>query len=252
MLVSIIMPSYNSERYIRKSIESIQKQTFTDWELLITDDCSTDQTCDVIASMAQTDSRIRLFTSAQNAGAGIARNHSISMARGRFIAFCDSDDQWLPEKLEKQLAFMMQQDCALSFSSYYTVTEDSEDRGVIVCKPTVSFRQMRRDNCIGCLTAVYDTDKIGKVYMPTIRKRQDWGLWLLILQKCHIAYGYQEPLAVYMIRSNDSVSSNKVSLITYNLKIYREILGYSLAKSYAFFILFFLPSYFTKKWKQWF
>lgn len=118
-LVSIITPSYNSSRFISQTIESILSQTYTNWELLITDDCSTDKTREIVKSYQRKDPRIKFFQLKENSGPGVARNHSIEMAKGRFIAFCDSDDRWYPEKLEKQLAFMAKKRCMLSYTSLY-------------------------------------------------------------------------------------------------------------------------------------
>lgn len=245
-LVSVIMPSYNSADYIDESIQSVIDQTYENWELLITDDCSTDDSVAVIERYCHLDKRIRLFRMEKNCGAGVCRNRSISEAQGRFIAFCDSDDQWYADKLEKQLAFMIEKNCALSYTSYMMCNEVGKKVGIVVCKNSETFFSIQCCNGIGCLTAVYDTAKVGKVYMPTIRKRQDWGLWLTILRKCKIAYGLKEPLAVYRLRSN-SISNNKLSLVKYNLKVYREILKFSMIKSYFFFFFVFLPSYFMKK-----
>ncbi len=248
-LVSIITPTYNSSLYIEATIQSILEQTYSNWELLITDDCSDDNTIDIIQKYVKKDSRIKLFCLSKNSGAGVARNNSIREANGRFIAFCDSDDRWLPDKLEKQLVFMKQKKCALSYSSYYVCVEDKDVSGEIKCKPIIGYKDLVRDGCIGCLSAIYDTDMVGKVFMPVIRKRQDWGLWLLIIKKCQWAYGVEEPLAIYRQRI-DSVSSKKFNLIAYNLMVYREVLHFSFFKSWGVFVFLFLPTYFKKKLKQ--
>ena len=141
-LVSIITPSYNSSSFIAETIESILSQTYLNWELLITDDCSTDRSVEIIERYIQRDSRIKLFRLEKNCGAGVCRNRSISEAKGRFIAFCDSDDRWRPEKLEKQLAFMREKDCALSYTSYRLATRvarfpallsEKEERPIFLC-----------------------------------------------------------------------------------------------------------------------
>lgn len=248
-LVSIITPSYNTSRFIAETIESILAQTYTNWELLITDDASTDNSVEIIEAYVRKDSRIQLFRLEKNSGAGVCRNRSIQEARGRFIAFCDSDDRWMPEKLEKQLAFMRKKDCALSYSAYLTCDERSEITGIVVGRRKETFSSMRCDDGIGCLTAIYDVEKVGKIYAPTLRKRQDWGLWLTILKDCRVAYGMKEPLAIYRKRS-DSISCDKFSLIQYNLDIYRRVLRFSPLKSYLYFVLLFLPSYFLKKLMQ--
>ena len=237
-LVSIITPSYNSSSFIAETIESILSQTYLNWELLITDDCSTDRSVEIIERYIQRDSRIKLFRLEKNCGAGVCRNRSISEAKGRFIAFCDSDDRWCPEKLEKQLA--------LSYTSYMTCDESGKISSIVIGKRRETYFSMRCDDGIGCLTAVYDTEKVGKVFMPELRKRQDWGLWLTILRRCEVAYGLEEPLAIYRIHSS-SISRNKWSLIKYNLRVYRTVLGYSPMASYLYFFILFLPSYFSKK-----
>lgn len=245
-IVSIITPSYNSSEYIGETIESILAQTYQDWELLITDDCSTDNSRDVIKSYADKDPRIRLLCLDKNSGAGVARNKSIKEASGRFIAFCDSDDRWTPEKLEKQLRFMQHNDCALSYTSYMTCDENGEPEGIVVCRRRETLQSTMRDDKIGCLTVIYDTEKVGKVYMPSLRKRQDWAMKLLVLQKCREARGIKEPLAWYRLRS-DSISRNKRSLIKYNIAVYREIFGWSHVRSLFFFIFAFMPSYILKR-----
>lgn len=245
-LVSIITPSYNSAKFIGATIDSIIAQTYQNWELLITDDCSTDDSLIIIEQYLQKDPRVQLFRLEKNSGAGISRNRSIQEARGRFIAFCDSDDQWYPEKLEKQLTFMNKKKCVLSYTSYMTCNEHNELTGIVVCNNRETFSSMKCDDEIGCLTAIYDTDKVGKVFMPEMRKRQDWGLWLSILQQCKTAYGLKEPLAIYRIHSN-SISRNKLTLVKYNINVYKSILGYSFVKAYISFIFLFLPTYFVKK-----
>lgn len=245
-LVSIITPSYNSAQFIEQTIESIIVQTYHNWELLITDDCSSDDTIKIIRRYAVEDSRIKLFCHNVNSGAGIVRNNSIKRAAGRFIAFCDSDDRWYPNKLEKQLAFMREHDCALSYTSYMTCDETGDITGIVVCRKQETLFSMKCDNSIGCLTAIYDTHKVGKIFMPSIRKRQDWGLWLKVLSKCKFAYGMKEPLAIYRLRAN-SLSQKKTSLIKYNVAVYRDVLGWSTMKAYLFFWFVYAPTYLCKK-----
>lgn len=245
-LVSIITATYNSSRFVVETIESILAQTYTHWELLITDDGSTDDTLSIVKAYMAKDNRIKLFTLNQNSGAGVARNQSIAQAQGRFIAFCDSDDCWLPEKLEKQLAFMLEKDAALSYTSYYEQDEHSRRQAKVICKKTIDFWSIRADDGIGCLTAIYDTFKLGKVYMPAMRKRQDWALWIMIIQRCGIAHGLQEPLALYRDLRR-SLSSNRMSLVKYNVAVYTDILHYSKFKAYLWFGFIFMPTYLCKK-----
>ena len=186
----------------------------------------------------------------ENKGPGYARNKSIERARGRYIAFCDSDDRWFADKLERQLAFMREKGCALCCSSYIVCNDRNENIGIRISPVRITYKMMERDNKIGCLTAIYDIKKLGeKYYMPTLRKRQDWALFLIILQKCRIAYGMVEPLAYYRDRSH-SVSSNKFSLVKYNVAVYHEILKFSWLKSYFYFFFLFLPTYAAKLYRR--
>ncbi len=246
-LVSIITSLYNSAGFIAEMMDSILAQTYTDWELLVTDDCSTDDSRAIVQEYAGRDARIRLFCLEKNSGAAVARNRSIAEARGRYIAFCDSDDRWYPEKLERQLRFMREKDCALSYTSYMLCDERSRITGIVVCMRRVSYASLKRDDGIGNLTAMYDTEKVGgRVFLPDMRKRQDWGMWLLVMARCRVAYGMKEPLAYYRIRSG-SISRRKILLVKYNIAVYEKVLGYSRVRAVLMFFLVFLPSYFLKK-----
>lgn len=245
-LVSIITPCYNSAKFISETIESIIQQTYSNWELIITDDCSTDNSVEIIRNYMNIDNRIKLSIMEHNNGAGICRNHSIKAARGRYIAFCDSDDSWFPDKLEKQLRLMHEKDCGLVYSSFMTMDETGHVNGIVVCMNSISYNSIKRDDGIGCLTAMYDTAKLGKMYMSHVRKRQDWGLWIEILNRTKIAYGVKEPLAYYRIREQ-SLSRNKIGLIKHNINIYRKILKYPVVVAYVYFFLVFVPSYIIKK-----
>lgn len=244
-LVSIITPSFNCSSFIAATIESIQSQTYQNWELLITDDCSSDDTREVIRVYADKDSRIKLLELEKNSGAGVARNNSIKAAKGRYIAFCDSDDRWYPDKLEKQLNYMNVKDCGMSHTSYMTCDENNKITGIVICRKKESLNSMCKDDKMGFLTVVYDTQKTGKVYMPDLRKRQDWALKLKILKICNNAYGMKEPLAYYR-KHSDSISSNKRSLVKYNIAVYREIFGWSKVKSNLFFYFIFMPTHLFK------
>lgn len=248
-MVSIITPSYNCAKFIGECIESIQAQTYKNWEMLITDDCSTDNSRDIILQYVNRDSRIKLYTLEKNSGAGVARNRSISEAQGRYIAFCDCDDRWYPEKLEKQLVFMARGDYSLTYTSYDTCDENGNIVGYVRCLPFLNYRKILRDNGIGCLTAIYNAETIGKHYMPSIRKRQDWCLWIEIIKKIGVAYGLQEPLSLYMVRSG-SISSNKIEMLKHNFNVYHKVLKYNKLFSAMILTFYFLPYYFYKKYKQ--
>ena len=245
-LVSIITPSYNSEQYIGQMIESIIAQTYSNWELLITDDCSTDNSCTVISNYITKDDRIKLFRLKENSGAGVARNESIKHAKGRYIAFCDSDDWWLPDKLQVQIDFMMKNQVQVCYSSYFTCNETNNITGIVVSYKKISYKHILKDNSIGFLTCIYDTSEIGKVFMPSIRRRQDWALIIKLLQKCSVAYGVINPLACYRIREG-SLSNNKFRLFRYNVQVYKDILKYNTFRAWCTFIFIFLPNYILKK-----
>lgn len=250
-LVSVIMPTYNTGRFLSGSIDSILNQTHKNLELLITDDGSDDeQTLQILKHYAEKDPRVDVLYLQGNSGPGIARNKSIERARGRYIAFCDSDDRWFPEKLEKQIRHMTKHDCAICSSSYIICNEKEELKGINISPSHITYSMLKRDNKIGCLTAIYDIQRLGhKYYMPAIRKRQDWALFLNILKDCQICFCITEPLAYYRQRSN-SVSSNKLSLIKYNVNVYEAVLGYSKPTAYFCFLFKFLPSYYLKICKR--
>ena len=243
--VSIITPTFNSENYIVKMLESIISQTYKNWELLITDDCSTDLTCKIIQNYKTKDSRIKLFKLSKNSGAGFARNNSIKSSTGRFIAFCDSDDFWFHNKLEKQIDFMLKENIQLTYSGYQEIDQNGNLGKVRKAIPFISYKHILRNNYIHCFTSIYDSSKLGKMYMPTIRKRQDWLLWINILKKIKFCRGISEPLGYYTIRKN-SLSSNKLKLLKHNWNIYRKELNFNFIKS-TYFIIQFLLFYLLKK-----
>lgn len=244
-LVSIITPSYNCAAFIGETIESILSQTYQNWELLITDDCSSDNSREIINEYCARDSRIKLFKLEKNSGAGVARNNSIEEAKGRYIAFCDSDDRWYPDKLEKQLHYMEAKGCAISHTSYMTCDENNNVTGIIVCRKRECLTSMCKDDKMGFLTVIYDASIIGKVFMPSLRKRQDWALKLMLLKKSNVSYGMKEPLAYYRKREG-SISNDKRSLIKYNIAVYRTILGWSGIKANLFFYFVFMPTHIKK------
>lgn len=225
---------HNAARFINQSIESVIAQTYQDWELILIDDGSTDNSVELAEHYCQTDSRIQLIKLKHNSGAAVARNTGIKVARARYIAFLDSDDLWHPDKLKKQLAFMQTQNSAFSYTAYERIDENDKSRGLVGVPPTVTYHQMLKTSVIGCLTAMYDTQVLGKVYMPDIRKRQDYGLWLKLLKLIPEAHGLQQPLAQYRMRSG-SISSNKLNTATYNWRLYRDIEKLSFLKSCYYF-----------------
>lgn len=248
-LVSVIMPAYNSADFISESIHSVLQQTHQNWELLIIDDASQDNTVSLIKEFETLDSRIRLFQNTTNLGAGITRNLGIKTSQGAYIAFLDSDDLWLPKKLETQLKFMQAHDLSMTYSSYQLIDEQGNDLNKqVVALPKLTFQKLLKSNYVGNLTGIYNVDKLGKIYCPELRKRQDWAMWLTILQKIKSSKGISQPLAKYRIREK-SISNNKVGLLKYNYLVYREFLKYSRLKSILKMSVF-LKEHFLIKNKQ--
>lgn len=247
-LVSIITPSYNSSNFIERTIKSLLSQSYQNWELIIIDDCSTDNSCDVIQKYADQDNRIQLIKLKKNSGAAVARNTGIEHASGRFIAFLDSDDTWHPEKLHKQINFMLEHDYAFSYTQYHQVNEKGETIGYLYFPEKTTYKNLLKTCVIGCLTAMYDTEKIGKVYFPLIRKRQDFALWLKILKMVPYAYCVPEDLASYTVRSN-SISSNKFKAAQYNWHLYRNIERLSIFLSIYYFSNYIFRGIFRSKFK---
>lgn len=223
-LVSVIMPVYNAESHVAEAINSVLHQSHHNLELIAVDDASTDASFKKISDIR--DHRLKCIRLEINGGAGKARNEGIRLASGRFVAFIDADDIWLKEKLSLQTAFMKEKDLALSYTDYYLMNEESTFTHRVSSLPSVDSRTMKRNNYIGCLTAMYDTTGLGKMYMHERRKRQDWALWLEILSKTDRAMGLQTPLAAYR-KTKNSLSRNKLSLMRENYQFYREALGYN-------------------------
>ncbi|UNH26579.1 glycosyltransferase [Moellerella wisconsensis] len=230
-LVSIIMPCYNASHYIKDSINSVLNQTYQNFELIIIDDLSTDDSINIINSYS--DSRIKLIQLTQNSGAGIARNTGIEAAQGRFIAFLDSDDLWRQNKLEVQLEYMKKGQYPLTYTQYQKFSQLG--KGKLVIPPnTVTYNELLYCNVIGCLTAIYDTTILGKQFMPLIRKRQDMGLWLKILSQGHTAYCCPQVLADY--RTDSGMTQNKLNAAKYQWMFYRQELNFNIIKSTKYFI----------------
>lgn len=244
-LVSIITPTFNSRRFVRETVASIKAQNYTNWELLITDDGSTDNTVEILNEIRAEDSRISVFCLKENKGASVARNHSLSRAKGKYVAFCDSDDLWMPDKLTRQIRFMKDRRLAFSYSSYDRIDEFGNQIGTVRCLPQVTYCKMLRNNYIGCLTAIYDATCVGNITMPDIKKRHDWAFWLKILRKCKEAGGLDESLAAYRVRS-ESISRDKIDLLQYNWKLYHELEQLGIIRS-SYYTITFPIYYFWKK-----
>jgi len=224
-LVSVIIPTFNSEKYISDTIASVKNQTYQNWEVVIVDDCSTDRTQDIVLDFSKSDERIKFYPLEKNSGAGIARDFAVSKASGKYISFLDSDDLWKPEKLEKQIGFMQTNNLPFTFSFYDCINEQGESLNKRIEAPkNLSYRQLFFCNFVGNLTGIYDVEYFGKIPISKIRKRQDWMQWLTILKKIKTAQPVPESLAFYRIREN-SISNSKTDLIKYNFAVYREFHG---------------------------
>ena len=230
-LVSVITPSYNSAKYIAETIRSVQQQTWRQWEMIIVDDCSTDDTIEVIQQFATEDPRIKLHLLQTNSGTGAAREFATKMAEGQFIAFLDSDDIWKPEKLAVQLEFMEEHKLPFTFSFYDCIDEDGNALGKTIKAPIIlTYNQLTWSNWVGNLTAIYNVGYFGKIEISNIRKRQDWMLWLTIVKKIGFAKPVPQSLALYRIRTA-SVSSSKVMLLKHNYNVYRKFHKFGAVKS---------------------
>ncbi|MFD1094497.1 glycosyltransferase family 2 protein [Salegentibacter chungangensis] len=246
-LVSVIMPAFNSAGYISGSVRSVLEQTYSDLELIIVDDASTDATLATIQGLAAEDSRLRIIRNKSNEGAGISRNKGIEAARGAFIAFLDDDDLWKPEKLEKQLKFMQESQVKVCFSSYELISEKGEKLNrQVEALPFLTYNKLLKSNYVGNLTGIYNAGELGKIYAPEIRKRQDWGLWLEAVKKAGEARSIKEPLALYRVRRN-SISGNKIEMLRYNFNIYHKVLGFGFFKSIRCMLMFLKEHFFVKK-----
>lgn len=234
-LVSIIMPSYNAARFIGESINSVLLQTYSNWELLIVDDCSKDNSVEVVRKFANIDKRVVLFSLEKNVGAAAARNVAIEHAQGQYIAFLDSDDVWDEYKLEKQLAFMKQYSYVFTFSNYYVMEENGKKTENIVKVPSsLSYHQYLRNTIIGCLTVIIDRQQTGDFKMPLIKSSHDMALWLLIMKRGFKAYGLKDVLAGYRLVSTSN-TAKKWKATKDVWKVYREIEGLSvLYAAYCF------------------
>ena len=206
-LVSIIMPSWNTARWIGESIESVVNQTYKNWELIIVDDCSTDNTDEVVASY--NDKRIRFFKNDVNSGAAVTRNRAISQANGEWIAFLDSDDLWKPEKLEKMVDFMTSNHYSFAYHNYEKINEDSKSLGILVSGPkVVTKRKMYHYGYPGCLAFMYSVRAHGLIQIKDIKKNNDYAILLKLCKQAN-CFLFDENLAFYRIRKK-SISHDKL------------------------------------------
>ena len=223
-LVSIITPSYQTASFIAETIESVLAQTYTNWEMIIVDDCSTDATDEVVAPYLG-DSRIRYLKNEKNSGAAVSRNRALREAKGRWIAFLDSDDLWSPKKLEKQIAFMEENHYAFSYTEYEEIGENSKSLGAYVSGPKRIAKFGMYQYCwVGCLTVMYDRKVAGLVQIQDIRKNNDYAMWIEVCKKAD-CYLLNEQLAKYRKRSGSISRHGIMTMIGWHYKLWHEAVG---------------------------
>jgi len=246
-LVSIITPSFNAEVFIEETVASVIQQTHQNWEMLIVDDASTDQTLEVLKKISKKEPRVKVQSLSTNAGAAVARNKAIDVAKGKYLAFLDADDIWFPFHLEQSIQTCKSKNVPFVFASYQ---RSNEKLKVVypdfIVPKKVSYTDILKTNSISCLTAFIDVSQLGKEKMPNIKKRQDMGLWLIYLKKIPYAYGIQKCHAIYRIREN-SLSRNKKGLISYQWEFYREVEKLSIFQSIYYMLCWMYYGY--KKYK---
>ena len=220
-LVSIIMPSYNTASYIADSVKSVLDQTYKNWELIIVDDCSSDDTLSVVSRF--TDERIKFFRNENNSGAALTRNRALREAKGKWIAFLDSDDLWHPEKLEKQIGFMEKNGFHFSYTAYTEIDENGADRSVTVRGPKRITKTGMKNYCWpGCLTVMYDADVVGLIQLKGIKKNNDYAMWLQASKKAD-CYFLDEFLAKYRRGRSGSISTHGyIDLVKWHYRLFRE------------------------------
>lgn len=232
-LVSIITPVYNSEKYISDTINSVLAQTYTNWEMLIADDCSSDNSAEIINRY--TDSRIKYIKLESNSGAAIARNKALEQAKGNYIAFLDADDTWKPEKLEKQLKFMIEKDIGFSFAGY-EIIRDKKNK-IIEVPDTLNYNQFMKNTIIGTLTVMISRKHVGEVRLVDVKKDHDSMTWAKLLRQGNTAYGINESLAYYR-KVEGSISNNKIKAAKNHWNNLRKIEKLSLPKAMYFYFFY--------------
>lgn len=235
-LVSIITPVYNAEQFIEETLVSVLNQTYPHWEYLLINDCSTDKSAQIIEAYAQEDPRIRLITLEENSGAAVARNKGLSLAKGSYIAFIDSDDIWHPEKLEKQLNFMQAHQYVFTYTNLALISEEGElIKDKMDLPLQLSYSDLLKNTAIACSSVVIDIEKIGPFQMPLVRKGQDTATWLMLMRERHIqAYGMAEVLNYYRQVKN-SISSNKIQALKRTWNTYYRLEKLALPKALYYF-----------------
>lgn len=231
-LVSVVVPVFNAEKFLKETINSVKSQTYDNWELILVNDCSTDKSADIIKLAAKTDNRIKLVNLEKNGGAAKARNLGIMEAKGKYLAYIDSDDLWLPEKLEKQIEFMQKTDSTFCYTGYEFADENAKSTGKIVSVPEkITYKQALRNTTIFTSTVMFNLEKLDKesILMPDV-KSEDTATWWKILKKINHADGLNENLSIYR-RSKNTLSSDKKEAIKRIWNLYRKQENLNLVKS---------------------
>lgn len=246
-MVSVIIPCHNSQDFLVQAIDSVRAQTYVDWELLIVDDCSTDESATIIQQYVQQDNRIHYLKTDKLSGSPtLPRNIGIQHAQGRFIAFLDSDDIWFPNKLEEQLLLFENDETVIVFSDYEKISEQGVRNQRIVSAPNfTSYKHLLHGNVIGCSTALYDTEKVGKVYFENV-SHEDYVLWLTILKKGFIARNTGKVHALYRVRTS-SVSSNKWKALLWQWNIYINVEKVGYMRAAYYFLSYLIKAYKKRK-----
>lgn len=249
-MVSIVLPYYNAEKYIAETISAVLAQTYTDWELLIVDDCSTSpDTEQVLKNVQSLDNRIKVLKTPQNCGAGGARNVAIREAKGKFLAFCDADDWWYPTKLEEQIAFMEQMRYTLTCTWYEDADKNLHSFYTMKQPPKQSFRDLMFGCNIGTPGVVINIEALGKKEMPNLRGAEDWGLWMKYLKDTNYIYTYPKPLWKYR-HIDGSETANKLKLLKEVGNMYQEVLRMNCIEAWLICWFVFLPKNIYKKIKK--
>lgn len=233
--VSVITPAYNAASFLGQTIESVQNQTYSDWEMIIVDDCSTDGTFDIAQKTAQSDARIKVLKNRENSGVAVSRNNAIDAASGEYIAFLDSDDLWLPRKLEEQVAFMDAGGYALTYTDYQKFDSKTGNKGKVVRAPScMTAKRIYGDTSIGCLTVMVNRRLVGNFHMPKIEHTEDNATWQEILSRGFTAYGLGQVLALYR-EGTASMTSSKKNAAKKQWRTYREYYKFSVPRSIYYF-----------------
>lgn len=236
VLVSVITPVYNSEKYIEQTIKSVLDQVYKNWELLLINDCSNDTSYEIIKKISKLDSRIRIINNEINRGVSYSRNKGIEVARGKYILFLDSDDLWHKDKLKKQIEFMEKTSAEVSYTGYYKMDNLSNIRGEIKIKKNLDYEELLKNCLIGLLTSCVES-KIIKKYKFKDIKSEDYVFWLEIIKDVKIFYGIEEPLAYYRVLEK-SRSSNKLNIVRHHWYIFRKIEKLKLFKAIYIYIIY--------------